>query len=785
MRQLVRDTILGGIALGALAAGEVRAQAAAPLAPPAAEGLADIIVTAQKRSENLQDVPIAVSAINTAQIEARFGRDIADLGGIAPNLIIDPIYGVASAAISIRGLQLNDGEKSFDPAVAVYLDGVYLASTTGALLSVFDAEAVEVLRGPQGTLFGRNTIGGLVNVRRRAPTGELGGKLIATYGRFDQADIKGVLDLPSIADGAIAAKVSFTSLNGGGYFYNPVRRKQEGNNDFDMYSAALRIEPSADLRLVINYDYIDDNTDTRPVTALTAPGELFCTPGIPGCGRPASDARFHRRPVTAERQRQWYSGHSLIANGQWDFSRNHSLVTVLGYRTSEEYSLQKFDGVEPKLFFVIRPQQLDQFSAELRYQGDFGPVKTVLGSYFYDSSYKNTQRVFFFGGEVDGFTVDHATKNAAAFGQLDWSVLDRLTLTVGGRYTDEEKSVCSRVARGPTDARVDIAAFGACPDAVQNSPIYVTDSVDPITGTVSRQPGRKRWTSFTPKVGLTYDYGDGIVYASYSEGFRSGGYNGRATSAFSLGPYNPEKVKNYEIGVKSEWFDNRFQANLTAFHMDYSDKQEDVVFPDPNAVTVTLVQNAAGAQIRGLEAELKALPTTGLTLGLNVGYLDAKYKDWSVIGFNLDPATAAAQPNVTVDKSDFKLRRAPRWSFDVNANYEYEIGSERSLVANIDYRWKDDYYIIANTVTFAEPNPGLVESFGLLDASLSYQARNYQLSIFGKNLTGEDYFQHVLDVGTNFGATPTDATPVPIAGLWTYGTIGAPTIYGVELQLKF
>jgi iron complex outermembrane receptor protein len=262
-------------------------------------GLTEIVVTAQKRTENLQDVPVAVSAVNAEQIESSFSRDISEIAALSPNLVIDPLYGVASASIGIRGIQLNDGEKSFDPAVAVYLDGVYLATNTGALLNTFDAEAVEVLRGPQGTLFGRNTIGGLVHLRRKEPTGELGGKVVATYGRFDQFDVKGVLNLPSIADGAISAKVGVVSLNGGGYFKNVTRGVTEGDNDFMMYSAGLKIEPSPFAKLVVFYDYIDDKTNTRPVTALTAQGEAFCFGvfgPIDGCGRPMSDADFHRRP---------------------------------------------------------------------------------------------------------------------------------------------------------------------------------------------------------------------------------------------------------------------------------------------------------------------------------------------------------------------------------------------------------------------------------------------------------------------------------------------------------
>jgi len=773
-------------------------------------GLTEIVVTAQKRTENLQDVPVAVSAVNAEQIESSFSRDISEIGALSPNLVIDPLYGVASASIGIRGIQLNDGEKSFDPAVAVYLDGVYLATNTGALLNTFDAEAVEVLRGPQGTLFGRNTIGGLVQLRRKEPTGELGGKVVATYGRFDQFDVKGVLNLPSIADGAISAKVGVVSLNGGGYFKNVTRGVTEGDNDFMMYSAGLKIEPSPFAKLVVFYDYIDDKTNTRPVTALTAQGEAFCFGvfgAIDGCGRPMSDADFHRRPNTAFVQPQSFKGHSLIANGEVELSDGHSLHAVLGYRDSKESSVQKFDGTAAPLFYLIRPQEQDQFSAELRYQGEFDRLKLVAGAYYYESSYTNNQGTWFFGqnlpsdaterevldaieggtlpAETPGFDATQNAKNFAIFGQVDWEVVDDLTLSIGGRYTKEKKNICGGNALGTPDNRVYVSTFGDCPQELRIPGVYQEIATNPVTGETFVQDGRESWSRFNPRIGLDYKFGDSMVYAVYSEGFRSGGYNGRPNNAFNLGPYDPEDVTNYEVGLKTQFADNRVRLNVSVFQADYSDKQEDVVFPDPVAVTVTVVQNAAKARIRGAEAEFQAVPADGLTVGINLGLLDAKFRSWEDIGFNLDPATSAATPFVTIDKSDFELRRAPDWTLDARIDYEHYLQNGDTLAFNLNAQLKDDYYIVANTVAFADTHPGLVDSFGLLNGSITYEAENWEVSLWGKNLTGTDYFQHSLDVGTSYGALPNDPTPVPLAGLWTYGTIAAPTTYGIDVQLKF
>jgi len=772
--------------------------------------LEEIIVTAQKRTENLQDVPLAVSAVNAKQIEQSFSRDISEIGALSPNLVIDPLYGVASASIGIRGIQLNDGEKSFDPAVAVYLDGVYLATNTGALLTTFDADAVEVLRGPQGTLFGRNTIGGLVHVRRKEPTGEWGGKLVATYGRFDQFDLKGVVNLPSVADGALSAKLGFVSLNDGGYFDNVTRNTQEGDNDFMMYSLGVKFEPNDIAKVVLRYDYIDDETNTRPVTALTAQGEAFCFGvfgPIDGCGRPMSDADFHRHPNTAFVQPQSFEGHSLIVNGNFEIADGHSLHAILGYRDSEESSVQKFDGTAAPLFYLIRPQEQDQTSLELRYQAELERAKIVAGGIYYESSYTNNQRTWFFGAnppigsseqevldllaggtlpaETPGFDATQDVRNYAVFGQVDWALSDRLTLSVGGRYTKERKEICGGNALGTPDNRSYVSTFGACPQELRIANVYQEFATNPVTGETYLQEGREEWSRFTPRIGLDYKFDTAMVYATYSEGFRSGGYNGRPNNAFNLGPYDPEDVENIEIGFKSQFADNRVRLNFSAFQADYSNKQEDVVFPDPVAVTVTVVQNAAKATIRGFEAELQAVPVEGLTLGLNIGHIDGEFDDWQDIGFNLDPATSGATPFVTIDKSNFKLRRAPDWTVDAMLNYEHELAGGAGLIFDLKYRWKDDYYIIANTVTFADPHPGLVKSFGLLDASVSYDAESWRVSLWGKNLTDEDYFQHSLDVGTSFGALPNDPTPVPIAGLWTYGTIAAPRTYGIDVQIKF
>ena len=752
-------------------------------APPEEGGFGVILVTANKRTENVQDVAIPVTALNEELIERKFSRDLFDLGSIAPNLIVDPILGNGTAAISIRGIQLNDVEKSFDPPVGVFLDGVYLASTTGALLTVYDASTIEVLRGPQGTLFGRNTIGGLIHVQRNKPTGELGGKASITYGRFDQFDLKAVLNLPALGNGTIKPKISAVRLNGGGYFYNVTRKTREGDNDLFMVSPQVLFDFGGGAELNLTYDYIRDRTPTRPVTALTEANELFGGPvvGGAGLGRPAGDEDYHRRPTTSMRQDARLTTHSITANGTLPLGDGHDLVAVVNYRDTDENAIQEFDAVAAPLFNTERPQQVDQFSAELRYQGAYGPVKVVAGGYYYESNYNLNQRTYFFGGEVGGTDYQQNAKSYAAFAQLDWEIVEGLILTGGGRYLEDRKRACGGVGQGPVSARTYLISYGDCSAERRAAPGFS----NVIPGTGGRlATGRATWNKFTPKVGLSYAPNDDILlYGSYSEGFRSGGFNGRGTDILTLGPYDPETVKNFEFGLKTQLLDNRLIVNLSAFHTKYGNKQEDVVFPDPTGATVTVVQNAASATLKGFEIEAKAMPTEGLTLGFNFGYLDSKYGRYFDLAPILSGPTAGAL--APIDKSNFLLRRAPKYTGQVSIFYEVPVSDSAALQFSTDYSFKSDYSIVANTVNTHADNPGLIDGFGTLNASVSYKTDRFKLSAFGRNLTGEDHFVHVLDVGTTFGRSPTSTAPIPAFALWTFGTLNPPTTYGVEFEVKF
>ena len=272
-----------------------------------------------------------------------------------------------------------------------------------------------------------------------------------------------------------------------------------------------------------------------------------------------------------------------------------------------------------------------------------------------------------------------------------------------------------------------------------------------------------------------------MAYVTYSEGFRSGGFNGRATAPGNTGPYDPETVESWEIGAKFTMFDNRFQLNLAAFTVEYDDKQEDIVKPgEDGQATLTIVENASSAKMEGVEMDFTWVITEGLSLRGNVGLLDASYDE-----FMTSSATGM------VDKSSIDLRRAPDMTAGLGLLFEREMAAGHFLVATLNYTYKDDYYISAtanadHSVAGYIDNPSKVDAFGLLDASINWETENWTISLFGKNLTDEVYLMSFLDVGANVvAAGPNNATPVYAPGLWSFGTPNRPRYFGAEVQLKF
>ena len=821
----IRNASILAVAVSMAISGQVNAQRSTTTE------IEEVVVTAQKREESMQDVAISMSAMDANAIEKSFARTIDEITGMSPNLVINPILGNGTVGVSIRGMQHAEVEKSFDPAVAIYQDGVYLSSTTGALMNVWDAERVEVLRGPQGTLFGRNTIGGLVHVIRSKPTGEWGGKLVGTFAQDSQTDLKGLINLPEM--GGLSVKLSAASIQGGEYFYNATRNEDEGENDLTMMTIDALFAPTDNFDIRVIYDRIDDQTPTRPLAALTAPGEAFYGLAClnPATGAPSgeclgggktSDALY--TSYTTYDQYAKLRTDAITIHANWQFADNHKLAFVFGDRETDEKALNEFDGTSTDVFWTDRPTLENQTSYEFRLESDWSDsLRSTFGLFLWESDYTLQQNTGLVNNLLPllGLSSDQVTnysasplyhqdvESTAVFGQVDWDLTERLMLSVGGRWIDEEKEACMTVTGYPVNplqlalglpagsvAYTDISGrdktldpYPLFPEGTLNAASWGANCPDWASSVYDPSfDGSASWDEFTPRVAAQYSFDSGMAYVTYSEGFRSGGFNGRATAPDNTGPYDPESVKSWEAGAKFILFDNRVQLNVAAFSIKYDDKQEDIVKPGTDGqTTLTVVENASSATMEGFEMDFAWVITEGLSLRGNVGLLDASFDDFM-----------ASSATGMVDLSGIALRRAPDMTAGLGLLFEKQMVEGHWFVATLNYTWKDDYYISASTnggdktIPVAQggagysDNPSLVDSFGLLDASINWESENWTVSLFGKNLTDETYLMSFLDVGGNVVAKgANDPTPTYAPGAWSFGTPNRPRYFGVEVQLKF
>jgi len=755
---------LGAFGLAVLFAPTVAvAQAAAPAGVNAdTNEVETIIVTARRREESVQSTPVSVTAISPARLEQAAAPDIRDLVGITPNLVVDPVgAGPQGAAISIRGISFEDIEKSFDPSVGVLVDGVYIGTNTGQLLDFFDFKGVEVLRGPQGTLFGRNTTGGVINIIRTDPTGEFGGKVAATIGDYGRQEIRGVLNLPKT--GVVSTKLFYFRKESDGYIRNVIRGEREPHSETQNYGVSFLFEPVEEFRanLTVEGERLRSETSQSTLSSnndliclrlpLGPGGSLVRATGIPEqqCNRNTTDDLY-----TSFSNVQGPVRYNMFATSlNWTLNLGQFTVAgVTGYRKSDEYVRQDFDASSINFFDTLREQDYDQFSQELRVSGQItNTLDVVAGVYYFESSY-DLHQFTNWGAFLQNAIrlppqtqaiVGHHAKSEAVFADFDWRFAPQWRLSVGGRYTRDEKRI------------------------VNNAIAFIV-------------AGKEDWAEFTPRVSLDFQATeDVLLYGSYARGFRSGGFNGRASSPVAAStPYDPETVDSYELGAKTGWFDNRLLLNIAAFYSNYNDKQEEVVRPTPPGsinAQETIVDNAAKAKIKGVEVELHARPIPRLTIDGSLGLLDAKYDEYR----QLDPVTL--QP---LDLSNLNLRRTPETTASIGFSYHMPT-SVGDWTAAASYRYIAPYdttivralgtgVLVNGVLVPAKNDPrGRTQTQDIIDASLTWTGqmggKSLKASLFGRNLLDDRGLSATL----------------PVAGLFAFGSGRPPRTWGVELGVEF
>ncbi len=751
-------------------------------------GIREIIVTAQRREESSQSVPVAITALDAEALDTGMVQDIRDVAGRVPSLVIDNVSaGPSAAAISIRGISFEDIEKSFDPTVGVVVDGVFIGTNTGQLLDSFDLDSLQVLRGPQGTLFGRNTIGGVIEVKRSRPTDDAGVKGRFSYAKFDTKSARLVLNSGKLGD-FIALKAFGFYDKTDGFVRNLSLNRRDGKYETLTGGVTALIEPSSNFSAVLTYEHMRERGETTSIPVSSSRDLICLAAGVPGFSPVAECNRFNLpdrgQSVTYRRAPNDVTNDTdaLTANIEWVLGDNVTLYSVTGYRANDENVAQDFDGSSADFFSTRRIQSFEQFSQELRVVAELSDQFNLLvGGYFYDSNYQLDQ--FTRLGPVPAQTpagatlrayADNSAKSYAGFADAQITLSDRFKVAVGGRYTRDKKTAFNNY--GQVVGLVELSQ----PSFDGRSCVRVTGVFGPgplaglpTFGPATNCSGKASFGKFTWRANATYEIGDNKnVYASYSTGFRSGGFNGRAASPTSLGPYFPETVKSFELGLKADWLDRTLRTNIALFRTKYSNKQEEIVQPSPPGSAQpqeTVVANAASATINGAELELIVQPTEEFNFTGSFSYLDAEYGTF-LRDLNGD--------NIGDDVSTLSLRRAPKFQLSAGANYSKETGSGR-FDANLLLRFQ------SKTATCIVPNRPIV--FGAvtndsrcftrdrenLSGQVSYTfftgSGEVSIAAFGRNLT------NVRDIGST----------LPVAGLFTFSGALEPRTYGVELGFKF
>ncbi|PCI44964.1 MAG: hypothetical protein COB49_10575 [Alphaproteobacteria bacterium] len=662
--------------------------------------LEEIIVTARKRSESLQSTPIAISAFNAQALEDRGAANINDITNIVPNMQYSAAASgtVGASSLTIRGIGQSDFITTTEPGVGLYLDGVYLARVTGAALDLADIERVEVLRGPQGTLFGRNTIGGAVNVITKKPSGEFNGNAQLTLGNNNRFNGRLSVDFP-IIDDVLSGRVAFLSKNSDGYGFDSDPVGGGGNlaveNDI-AGRAQLLFTPKENVSFLLSIDH------TRRRGTVMPHGRVFST--IPGdiSLLPKDDPNLVRldAPIQDDLDVTGYALTTDIGLGDVD------LKLITAYRKQSGQSGQDFDGGSDNILNQFITSTQNQFSQEIQFTGTSLDDKLdwVVGLYYFKENGQFDSDIVLTGIPITIFTKSD-TKSYAAYAQGTYHISDKFNITGGIRWTSETKGVDVDTFFGPFQ--------------------LVNDAKN------------KKFTAFSPKVGLDYQASDDLlVYASVSRGFRSGGFNGRPFSPTDLTPFDEEKTTAYEVGFKADMMEKTVRLNVAGFYTDYKDIQLTATTLNDQGQFIVLTANAGKAKIYGLEAELQAKPTEDIFLYGSVGYADNGNVS-PLKGFDFDTSTGGNLPG------------ASEWTLSLGGNYDFEVGNNMVGMVGVDYSYRSryDHQASNQTATVAE------DGYGLLNARLTVgpDDEKWKLTFYGKNLTDEVYRVYGQDSASSFG----------------------------------
>lgn len=664
-------------------------------------------VTARKREETIQDVPVAVTAFTPKTLDKLNVRDIGDLDAQVPNLTIYAARGSTSTATAyIRGIGQADPLWGVDPGVGIYLDDVYIARPQGALLDVFDVGRIEVLRGPQGTLYGKNTIGGAIKYISRELPKQLDGFASVSVGNYNQLDAKAAIGGPiGGEDSGLRGRVSVASMNRDGFGENRVNGQDVSDKEINAARLHLGAYAGDDLDFQFTFDWMDDQSGVRGAKLLAA------NPLAPAY--PPLDDRYDIRSGMPNVNDTVMKGLSATVN--WRPNEDWAFKYVVAKRDSDTETNIDFDETPLKLVDVLAFYNDQQISHELQANFDAGGrARGVMGLYYFDGEAGGQVRNYFSNpflppsltnpliGDTQGKVL---TESIALYADWTFDLTDRLKLDVGARYTDEDKH------------------------AIALNRFYLDTAYTTPWGTAADFDKTVNFKNVSPKVSLDYQVSDEImVYGLATRGFKSGGFNIRANTTAvprSGEPFDDEVVDSYEIGSKMGLFDQRLFLNLAYFYNKYKDIQLSVftsyTLPDGSQSFFGDFTNAGAGTVQGVEVEYQFLPTPHWLISGNLAWLDAKYDEFISGGVDI------------ADTQEFT--NAPEFSGALNVEYRTDLANGGDLSARVGYSYQSEVWPTTDL------SPEIKQDgYGLLNAGVTWRLDDaWSFSLQGSNLTDKAY----------------------------------------------
>jgi iron complex outermembrane receptor protein len=732
----------------------VNAQAVEPSAQ-----IEEVVVTARRREERLQDAPVAVTALSAQALQNRGVDSVDQIAKFAPSIRFDGAAALSggnyNATVFIRGVGQNDFAIYSDPGVGTYVDGVYYARSIGGTLDAFDVSSIQVLRGPQGTLFGKNTIGGAVVITTAQPGDAFGGKIEATTGSLNRFDLKGYVDIP--LGEKVSARLSAARLTRDGYGKRLLTGDDLGDRNATAARAQLRWEASDTVTVALSADYTRAREHSAPQKLLVigaAPGfaigpfmanfNTFVAPGL-GITAPNGQKTLNTSFLTDDPYTTYGTGPNINNLDLWGVSGtidwNLGAVTfksITAVRGLKATFARDGDNTPFTYRETFNHDVQAQYSQEFQLSGQSfdNRLTWVTGAYVFKERGTDSGYALLAPGLAPGASPPPYSPSAAiytrvnattyaVFAQGSYSLTDRLSATVGARFNRDEKD-------------------------------YTLDHHRRRDGGVIAQLDKSAsWNSFTPKVGLEFKATpDVLLYASAGKGFKSGGFNARPLNdASEVTQYDPETLLTYEAGAKTAWFDRRLILNVAGYFSDYQDIQVTV-----NQTPRNFVANAAGGEVKGVEIELQARPTAHWALNFGLGRMDAKYTE---VGTGLTPDQVLPITLAT------HFVKAPKWTLNGGVEYTRDLPGGGSVTARADWtHYSTVYNDVANDPDLTQPG------YDLFGARIGYTSPDglWQAAIFGSNLSDERYMVSG-NASSGFGLKE--------------ASFGRPREWGASLSRKF